>query len=81
MQRIGIAMSKEMAMNVENKNLIKGFTLIEAIIAMLIFGIAFTGLYLVFGIALIGANNIQARMHLNLIANQIVERLNYASNA
>lgn len=75
MRRIGIAMSKETVMHAENKTSIKGFTLIEAIIAMMIFGIAFTGLYLVFGIALKGANNIQARMHLNLIANQIVESI------
>ena len=34
----------------------KGFTLIEAVVAMVIFGIAFTGLYLVFGIAMKGAN-------------------------
>jgi len=53
----------------------KGFTLIEAIVAMVIFGIAFTGLYLVFGIAMKGANDAQKRMHLNLIANQIVESI------
>ena len=53
----------------------KGFTLIEAVVAMLVFGIAFTGLYLVFGIAIKGANDAQKRMHLNLIANQIVESI------
>jgi prepilin-type N-terminal cleavage/methylation domain-containing protein len=53
----------------------KGFTLIEAIVAMVIFGIAFTGLYLVFGVAMKGANDAQKRMHLNLIANQIVENI------
>ena len=53
----------------------KGFTLIEAIVAMVIFGIAFTGLYLVFGIAMKGANDAQKRMHLNLIANQVVESI------
>ena len=53
----------------------KGFTLIEAIVAMVIFGIAFTGLYLVFGIAMKGADDAQKRMHLNLIANQIVESI------
>ena len=53
----------------------KGFTLIEAVVAMVIFGIAFTGLYLVFGIAMKGANDAQKRMHLNLIANQIVESI------
>ena len=53
----------------------KGFTLIEAVVAMVIFGIAFTGLYLVFGIAMKGANDAQKRMHLNLIANQIVENI------
>ena len=35
----------------------KGFTLIEAVVAMVIFGIAFTGLYLVFGIAMKGRRN------------------------
>ena len=53
----------------------KGFTLIEAVVAMVIFGIAFTGLYLVFGIAMKGADDAQKRMHLNLIANQIVESI------
>ena len=53
----------------------RGFTLIEAVVAMVIFGIAFTGLYLVFGIAMKGANDAQKRMHLNLIANQIVESI------
>ena len=53
----------------------KGFTLIEAVVAMVIFGIAFTGLYLVFGIAMKAANDAQKRMHLNLIANQVVESI------
>ena len=53
----------------------KGFTLIEAIVAMVIFGIAFTGLYLVFGVAIKGAYDAQKRMHPNLIANQIVESI------
>ena len=53
----------------------KGFTLIEAIVAMVIFGIAFSGLYLVFGIAIKGANDARTIMHLNLIANQIVESI------
>jgi prepilin-type N-terminal cleavage/methylation domain-containing protein len=53
----------------------KGFTLIDSIVAMVIFGIAFTGLYLVFGVAMKGANDAQKRMHLNLIANQIVENI------
>ena len=53
----------------------RGFTLIEAIVAMVIFGIAFTGLYLVFGIAIKGASDARTIMHLNLIANQIVESI------
>ena len=53
----------------------KGFTLIEAIVAMVIFGIAFSGLYLVFGIAIKGASDARTIMHLNLIANQIVESI------
>ena len=57
------------------KYLNKGFTLIEAIVAMVIFGIAFSGLYLVFGIAIKGASDARTIMHLNLIANQIVESI------
>ena len=57
------------------KYLNKGFTMIEAIVAMVIFGIAFSGLYLVFGIAIKGANDARTIMHLNLIANQIVESI------
>ena len=53
----------------------KGFTLIEAVVAMVIFGIAFSGLYLVFGIAIKGGSNARTIMHLNLIANQIVESI------
>ena len=52
-----------------------GFTLIEAIVAMAIFGIAFSGLYLMFGIAIKASDDVQTRMHLNLISNQIVESI------
>ncbi len=54
---------------------IQGFTMIEAIVSMVIFAIAFTGLYLLFGIGMTVANNTQIKMHLNLMANQIVETI------
>ncbi len=52
-----------------------GFTLIEAIISLLVFGISFAGLFLLFGIAQQTAINAEKRMFLNLMANRIVENI------
>ncbi len=54
---------------------IQGFTMIEAIVSMAIFGIAFSGLYLLFGVGMQSAHNTQTKLHLNLMANQIVETI------
>ena len=58
-----------------NYNKEKGFTLIEAIVSLAIFAIAFSGLFLFFGMATLANNNTEKRMHLNLVANRIVESI------
>ena len=58
-----------------NKNNQSGFTLIEAIISLVMFGISFAGLFLLFGIAQQTSMNTQKKMLLNLMANRIVETI------
>ena len=53
----------------------KGFTLIEAIVSMVMFGISFAGLFLLFGIAQQTSTNTQKKMFLNLMANRIIETI------
>ena len=52
-----------------------GFTLIEAIISLVMFGISFAGLFLLFGIAQQTSMNTQKKMFLNIMANRIVETI------
>lgn len=52
-----------------------GFTLIEAIVSMVMFGVSFAGLFLLFGIAQQTSINTQKKMFLNLMANRIVETI------
>jgi len=54
---------------------IHGFTLIEAIISLSLFAIAFSGLYFFFGMAQQANNNTEKKMYLNLMANQILETI------
>jgi prepilin-type N-terminal cleavage/methylation domain-containing protein len=58
-----------------NHNKEKGFTLIEAIVSLAIFAIAFSGLFLFFGMATLANNNTEKRMYLNLTANHIIESI------
>jgi len=58
-----------------NKNNQSGFTLIEAIISLVMFGISFAGLFLLFGIAQQTSMNTQKEMFLNIMANRIVETI------
>ena len=53
----------------------QGFTLIEAIIAMFIFAIGFTGLYFLFSVALQSVSNTEKKMYLNLMSNRIIETI------
>ena len=53
----------------------KGFTIIEAIVSLAIFAIAFSGLYFFFGMAHQAYNNSEKRMHLNLMANHILDTI------
>ena len=53
----------------------QGFTIIEAIVSLAIFAIAFSGLYFFFGMAHQAYNNSEKRMHLNLMANHILETI------
>jgi len=62
----------------------KGFTIIEAIVSLAIFAIAFSGLYFFFGMAHQAYNNSEKRMHLNLMANHILDTIHaeaYRSDA
>ena len=54
---------------------VQGFTLIEALVSLSIFGIAFSGLYLFFGMATVANNNTEKRMYLNLMSNHIIESI------
>ena len=58
-----------------NKNNQSGFTLIEAIISLVMFGISFAGLFLLFGIAQQTSMNTEKKMFLNIMANRIVESI------
>ena len=58
-----------------NKNNIQGFTLIEAIVSLALFAVAFSGLYLFFGMATVANNNTEKRMYLNLLSNHIIESI------
>jgi prepilin-type N-terminal cleavage/methylation domain-containing protein len=53
----------------------QGFTLIEAIVAMVIFAIGFTGLYFLFSVALQSVSNTEKKMYLNLMSNRIIETI------
>jgi prepilin-type N-terminal cleavage/methylation domain-containing protein len=53
----------------------KGFTLIEALVALAIFSIGFSGIYLFFNHAQYVVTEAQKRMRLNLLANQIAETI------
>jgi len=54
---------------------IKGFTLIEALVSMVIFGIGFSGLYFFYGMALQSNANTEKKMYMNLMANRIIETI------
>lgn len=54
---------------------IKGFTLIEALVSMVIFGIGFSGLYFLYGMALQSNANTEKKMYMNLMANRIIETI------
>jgi len=58
-----------------DKNKVQGFTLIEAIVSLALFAIAFSGLYLLFGMATLANSNTEKRMYLNLLSNHIVESI------
>ena len=53
----------------------EGFTIIEAIISMVIFAIGFTGLYFLFSVALQSVSNTEKKMYLNLMSNRIIETI------
>ena len=53
----------------------KGFTLIEALVSLALFAIAFSGLYFFFGMAQQANNNSEKRIYLNLMTNQIIETI------
>ena len=52
-----------------------GFTLIEAIISLMMFGISYAALFLLFGIAQQTSINTEKKMFLNLMANRIIETI------
>lgn len=57
------------------QNSTKGFTLIEALVSMVIFGIGFSGLYFLYGMALQSNSNTEKKMYMNLMANRIIETI------
>jgi prepilin-type N-terminal cleavage/methylation domain-containing protein len=59
----------------DNKKHQQGFTLIEAIVALVVFAISFSGLFLFFGTAQQTSINTQKKMALNMMANEIIETI------
>jgi prepilin-type N-terminal cleavage/methylation domain-containing protein len=53
----------------------EGFTLVEALVAMLVFSIGFTGLYFFFSISQKAIVLSEKRMHLNLMADRILQTI------
>lgn len=52
-----------------------GFTLVEAVVAMAIFMIGFSGLYFLFNISQSIVTDSEKRMHLNLMADRIIQTI------
>lgn len=52
-----------------------GFTLIESIVALFLFAISFSGLFLFFGTAQQSSINTQKKMAINMMANEIIEMI------
>ncbi|QWD89933.1 prepilin-type N-terminal cleavage/methylation domain-containing protein [Polynucleobacter sp. MWH-Braz-FAM2G] len=53
----------------------RGFTLVEAMVAMVIFTLGFSGLYFFFGVAQQVIAESEKRMYLNLMADRIIETI------
>ena len=53
----------------------RGFTLVEAMVAMVIFTLGFSGLYFFFGVAQQVIADSEKRMYLNLMADRIIETI------
>jgi len=58
-----------------SNNYSKGFTLVEAMVAMLIFTLGFSGLYFFFGVAQQVIAESEKRMYINLMADRIIETI------
>ena len=58
-----------------NKNNIQGFTLIEAIVSLALFAVAFSGLYLFFGMATVANNNSEKKQRSTTRSPGVVRRL------
>jgi prepilin-type N-terminal cleavage/methylation domain-containing protein len=56
-----------------------GFTLIEALVAMVIFSIGFSGLYFFFATAQQSTASAEKQMYLNLMADRIIETISAES--
>ena len=53
----------------------QGFTLVEALVAMVVFTVGFSGLFLFFNISQQVVTDAQRKMYLNFLASQIVETI------
>lgn len=52
-----------------------GFTLVEALVAMAIFMIGFSGLYFLFNLSQLTVIDSEKRMHINLMADRIIQTI------
>jgi type II secretory pathway pseudopilin PulG len=56
-------------------NRMAGFTLVEALVAMAIFMIGFSGLYFLFNLSQTTVIDSEKRMHINLMADRIIQTI------
>ena len=53
----------------------RGFTLVEALVAMVIFALGFSGLYFLYGISQQIISDSEKRMYINLMGDRIIETI------
>lgn len=68
-------MSPEFIQKHQKQSAMAGFTLVEALVAMAIFMIGFSGLYFLFNLSQVTVIDSEKRMHINLMADRIIQMI------